>query len=249
MHTVAPCHNKHGGRSTSRRGHRSVSPPDAISRSQATQRPKSTSRSPSGTDPDRSGRRLQVGKHIFSGCGAVLGLRISDSSHYHSGRQADQSCQQYIFPHHNYLQKLSVKIKRNKYKQSVWENERETGHFHPFCYLCTDNRSTVPNLWHATDSTSIFTHRSNDPYVIDAYAVGSDGSLPAGPYSAEYIREVQRITPDNTSDTDRTYSMLSPRCIAVGEIGLIMQLRRFSPQNGTRHWFEQWSWQRTAACR
>ena len=52
-----------------------------------------------------------------------------------------------------------------------------------------------------TPYIDIHTHRrSNAPYVIDAYAVGSDGSLPAGPYSAGiHPWEVQRITPDNTS--------------------------------------------------
>ena len=36
-----------------------------------------------------------------------------------------------IFPHHNYLQKLSVKIKRNKYKQSVWEKRKGNRTFSP----------------------------------------------------------------------------------------------------------------------
>ena len=74
-----------------------------------------------------------------------------------------------------------------------------------------------------TPYIDIHTHRrSNDPYVIDAYAVGSDGSLPAGPYSAGiHPWEVQRITPDNTSRYRQDLlDALTPRCIAVGEIGL-----------------------------
>ena len=74
-----------------------------------------------------------------------------------------------------------------------------------------------------TPYIDIHTHRrSNAPYVIDAYAVGSDGSLPAGPYSAGiHPWEVQRITPDNTSRYRQDLlDALTPRCIAVGEIGL-----------------------------
>ena len=88
-----------------------------------------------------------------------------------------------------------------------------------------------------TPYIDIHTHRrSNAPYVIDAYAVGSDGSLPAGPYSAGiHPWEVQRITPDNTSRYRQDLlDALTPRCIAVGEIGLDYAVTgRFSPQNGT----------------
>ena len=94
-----------------------------------------------------------------------------------------------------------------------------------------------------TPYIDIHTHRrSNDPYVIDAYAVGSDGSLPAGPYSAGiHPWEVQRITPDNTSRYRQDLlDALTPRCIAVGEIGLDYAVTGDSVlRTAQRHWFEQ----------
>ena len=94
-----------------------------------------------------------------------------------------------------------------------------------------------------TPYIDIHTHRrSNAPYVIDAYAVGSDGSLPAGPYSAGiHPWEVQRITPDNTSRYRQDLlDALTPRCIAVGEIGLDYAVTGDSVlRMAQRHWFEQ----------
>lgn len=94
-----------------------------------------------------------------------------------------------------------------------------------------------------TPYIDIHTHRrSNDPYVIDAYAVGSDGSLPAGPYSAGiHPWEVQRITPDNTSRYRQDLlDALTPRCIAVGEIGLDYAVTGDSVLRTAQwHWFEQ----------
>lgn len=89
----------------------------------------------------------------------------------------------------------------------------------------------------------IHTHRrTNDPYVIDAYAVGRDESLPAGPYSAGiHPWDVQRITPDNTSRYRQDLlDALTPRCIAVGEIGLDYAVTDNSAlRTAQQYWFEQ----------
>ena len=104
-----------------------------------------------------------------------------------------------------------------------------------------------------TPYVDIHTHRrSNAPYVIDAYAVGSDGSLPAGTRQ-EYIRgKCSGLHRTTHPDTDRTYSMLSHRAaLQSGRSGWIMQLREI--QSSERHSGigsnNKWSWQRTAACR
>ncbi len=91
----------------------------------------------------------------------------------------------------------------------------------------------------------LHTHRHpSGPNAIGTYMVGRTGvgPLPVNPYSAGiHPWEVQWITPDHTSQyRQRLLDALTPRCVAIGEIGLDYAVTEDSSlRTAQRHWFDQ----------